>query len=99
MMLRVIASLFALVTVVAAVFCESYLANAGYLSVRDDLYDWFLNAGPGGGAVAVWDAACLAMVYTLPECLAVIGLYHVYAAFAKSTGFGDGAPDPRDPYR
>lgn len=80
MLTRLLASLLALASVAVMVLIETLLSNMSTLALRSSLYDALsdlaMNSPMG---LAAGDAMAMVIVYTLPECLTLLALYHVYA--------------------
>ncbi|MEO0474561.1 MAG: hypothetical protein AAF085_01140 [Planctomycetota bacterium] len=87
MAFRLIVSLLALGTVCMGVYIETLLSYAGVFGGRGFVYDMGYEALTSSSLdESMGDSMLTVVVYTLPECFAVLLLYHVYALIGRSLG-------------
>jgi hypothetical protein len=92
MLFRAIVSLFAIVTVAVLVYSEIALSYAGLMSPRDMIFDAGFDAfATRSLGEAFGQAALTTTIYTLPECLVVLMLYHLYAWIGRAMGLAPNA--------
>ena len=96
MLLRISASLLAIGTVMLVVFCELYLSYSGLMMVRDtvyfEMYEWLSSLTDETFA----DALSTTLVYTLPECFAVLLLYQLLMVAGRALGMDETTPANND---
>ncbi|MFK7789975.1 MAG: hypothetical protein AB8C95_10865 [Phycisphaeraceae bacterium] len=94
MILRLTASLLAITTVCAAVYAEFVLSYSGLMGGREAVYAAGYEVLLGSTFnESIGDSLLTVVVYTLPECISVLVLYHVYAMLGRTMGL---APNKSD---